>query len=66
MLQVWEQYFKELLNLRETSELVLPSSVEGHVKLGEIGDADLERATIVTGILMWSTSGDAGNVVGVR
>ena len=44
MLQVWEDYFKELPNERENSELELPSSVEGKVKLGEIGDAEVERA----------------------
>ena len=30
-LQVWEDYFKELLNQRENSEHELPSSVEGEV-----------------------------------
>ena len=43
-LKVWKEYFKELLNQRENIELELPSAVEGQVKLGEIGDADVERA----------------------
>ena len=29
VLRVWEEYFKELLNGRENSELELPSAVEG-------------------------------------
>ena len=29
VLKVWEEYFKELLNQRENSELELPSSVQG-------------------------------------
>ena len=44
VLKVWEEYFKELLNQRENSELELPSAVEGSVKLEEIGDAEVERA----------------------
>ena len=44
VLKVWEEYFKELLNQRENSELELPSAVEGQVKLEEIGDAEVERA----------------------
>ena len=42
VLQVWEEYFEELLNQREKSELELPSAVEGQVKLEEIGDAEVE------------------------
>ena len=41
-LQVWEDYFKELLNESKNSELELPSAVEGEVKL-EIRDAEVER-----------------------
>ena len=44
VLQVWEEYFKELLNQRENNELELPSAAEGQVKLEEIGDAEVERA----------------------
>ncbi|KAI0235525.1 SID1 transmembrane family member 2 [Lamellibrachia satsuma] len=44
VLQVWEYYFKELLNQKENSELELPSVVEGEVKLEEIRDAQVERA----------------------
>ena len=44
VLKVWEEYFKELLNQRENSEQELPSTVEGQVKLEEIGDAEVERA----------------------
>ena len=36
VLQVWEDYFKELLSQRENSELELPSSVEGKLKLEEM------------------------------
>ena len=38
VLHVWQEYFKELLNQRENSELELPSAVEGELKLEEIGD----------------------------
>ena len=44
MMQVWEDYFKELVFQRENSELALPSAVEGEVELEEIGDAEVERA----------------------
>ena len=44
VLKVWEEYFKELLNQSENSELELPSAVEGQVKLEEIVDAEVERA----------------------
>ena len=44
VLQVWEDYFKELLNQREHSELELLSAVEGEVKLEEIKNAEVERA----------------------
>ena len=43
VLKVWKEYFKELLNQRENSELELPGAVEGQVKLGEIWDAEVER-----------------------
>ena len=45
VLKIWEEYFKELLNQRENSELELPSAVEEQVKLEEIGDVEVERAT---------------------
>ena len=45
VLKVWEEDFKELLNQRENSELEQPSAVEGQMKLEEIGDAEIERAT---------------------
>ena len=43
MLQVWEDYFKELISQRENTKLELPRAVEGEVKLEEIGVAEVER-----------------------
>ena len=43
MLQVWKDYFKELLNQRDTSELELSSAVEGEVKLEEIRDVEVDE-----------------------
>ena len=44
-LQIWEDYFKELLNQRKNSQLELPSAEEGKVNLEEIVDLQVDRAT---------------------
>ena len=43
-LHVWENYFKELLNKTEDSELELPSSVREKTEVVEITDTEIMAA----------------------
>ena len=45
MLQVWEDFFKELLNQMENNKLELPSSAEGELKLVD-GEREIKKMDI--------------------